>query len=220
MFWIQNSRDRQAASLPTDSPSVASASSQRGPKSGKCAEVNDFENEFLTDWLNALPTVDSHYCRKRPTYGEKKFLYTGTTIANLHREYKMNADKKGVRAFEVTFFSNRFHEETFSVFIPRKDRCDVCESFKYGNISKDEYDTHIKLKHEARNEKERDKESASVSKSVWTMDLQAVLLCRKTKASTIYYKAKLQMHNFTLYDLSSKHGYCYLWNETEGDLRS
>ena len=52
------------------------------------------------------------------------------------------------------------------------------------------------------------------------MDLQAVLLYRKTKASNLYYKTKLQVHNFTLFDLISKEGYCYLWNESEGDLSS
>ena len=52
------------------------------------------------------------------------------------------------------------------------------------------------------------------------MDMQAVLLCPKTKASTLYYKTKLQLHNFTLFNLQSKEGYCYVWDETEGSLGS
>ncbi|XP_064112225.1 uncharacterized protein LOC135219404 [Macrobrachium nipponense] len=219
MSWLKDNKDKRTAYTSIANPSGTCASGQRGPKSGKSAKVNDSDNEFLTNWLNALPTVDSHYCRNTPTYRDKKFLYPGTTIANLHREYKMDAEK-GVRAVEVTHFSNKFQEEMFSVFVPRKDRCDTYESFKYGNITKDEYDKHIKLKDEARKEEEQDKESASVNKSVWTMDLQAFLLCPKTMASSMYYKTKLQVHNFTLYNLHSKNGYCYLWNETEGDLRS
>ena len=50
--------------------------------------------------------------------------------------------------------------------------------------------------------------------------MQAVLLCPRTKASSLYYKTKLQVHNFTLFNLNTKEGYCYLWNETEGDLSS
>ena len=42
----------------------------------------------------------------------------------------------------------------------------------------------------------------------------------RTKASSLYYKTKLQVHNFTLFNLNTKEGYCYLWNETEGDLSS
>ncbi|KAJ8347253.1 hypothetical protein SKAU_G00286540 [Synaphobranchus kaupii] len=88
---------------------------------------------------------------------------------------------------------------------------------KHGNISKAEYDAHVKKKDEARQEKSRDKDSANNEKSVWTMDLQAVLLCPKTKASCLYYKTKLQVHNFTLFDLESKEGYCYIWDESEGE---
>ena len=56
MSWVQNN-DRQ-----TKSSSADSTSGQCGPKSGKCAKVNDLDNKFLTDWLNGLPTVESHYC--------------------------------------------------------------------------------------------------------------------------------------------------------------
>ena len=52
------------------------------------------------------------------------------------------------------------------------------------------------------------------------MDMQTVLLCPRTKASSLYYKTKLQVHNFTLFNLNTKEGYCYLWNETEDDLSS
>ncbi|XP_063590497.1 uncharacterized protein LOC134767429 [Penaeus indicus] len=221
MSWITDRGDSSSAASSSDSLSAAKTPSKPGPKSGKCAKVTDADNEFLRAWLKGLPTVDSHYCRSTPTYKEKHFLYPGTTIANLHREYKEDAEKGGARAVEISYFTDKFHEENLSVFIPRKDRCDVCESFKYGNISKDEYDKHIELKDEARKEKALDKEAASASKSVWTMDLQAVLLCPKTMASTMYYKTKLQLHNFTLFNLDSKkQGYCYIWNETEGDLKS
>ena len=48
--------------------------------------------------------------------------------------------------------------------------------------------------------------------------MQAVLLCPKSKASLLYYKTKLQVHNFTLYNLKTKEGYCYTWDKTQGDL--
>ena len=76
----------------------------------------------------------------------------------------------------------------------------------------------MESKKEASSEKITDKASANPKKMVWTMDLQAVLLCPKSNASSLYYKTKLQIHNFTLYNLESKDGYCYVWNEMEGDL--
>ena len=51
-----------------------------------------------------------------------------------------------------------------------------------------------------------------------TMDLQSVLLCPRWKASALYYKTKLCVHNFTVYDLVRKHCVCYVWNECEGGL--
>ena len=52
------------------------------------------------------------------------------------------------------------------------------------------------------------------------MDLQAGFLCPRTKASALYFKKKLQVHNFTLFDTKIKNGYCYLWEEVKGDLSS
>ena len=75
---------------------------------------------------------------------------------------------------------------------------------KHGNVSKEEYDLHIKLKDEARDEKTKDKEPANDKIYVWTMDMQAVLPCPKSKASSLYYKTKLQVHNFTLYNQKQK----------------
>lgn len=191
-----------------------------GPKTGKHAKLGNEEKDFLNGWLKDLPTVDSHYCRSSDSYKNKRFLHPGTTIAQLHRLYQEAAAASGVRAAGIQHFSSVFHEQNYSVFIPRKDQCDVCVSFKHGNISKNDYDSHILKKEEARQEKLLDKESANAEKSVWTMDLQAVLLCPETQASSMYYKTKLQVHNFTLFDLRTKEGYCYIWDESQGDLSS
>ena len=79
-----------------------------------------------TDSVKDLPTVDSHYCRSTATYKDKKFLHPGTTIAQLHREYRQAAATAGVRAVGIKYFTEVFHEGKYSVFIPRKDKCDVC----------------------------------------------------------------------------------------------
>lgn len=180
--------------------------------------MEEKDTNYLKQWLSGLPSLPSHYCRS--AYKDRKFLYPGTTIAHLHVEYKAAAETAGNRVVCLTKFSEIFHEENYSVFIPRKDQCDVCVSAKHGNIDDATHQAHILAKNQARAEKETDKHAASEEKSVWTMDLQAVLLCPKTKASALYYKTKLQVHNFTLYNLKTKEGYCYIWEEPEGDLSS
>lgn len=150
----------------------------------------------------------------------KKFLYPGTTIANLHRHYSEDAERAGMRAVSETVFSKHFHSENYSVFVPRKDQCDICVSFTHKQISQGDYEAHREAKNKAQEEKAKDKATASEKRSVWTMDLQAVLLCPQTKASAMYYKTKMHVHNFTLYNLATKDAFCYVWTETEGNLAS
>ena len=192
----------------------------KSPKTGKCVPVGANDLNFLKNWLNGLPTVPSHYCRNVPAYQSKKFVYPGATKANLHAEYTAAATEANARVVGLKYFSNVFEDEKFSVFIPRKDQCDICVSAKHGNLNQDILDKHVQAKDEARAEKAKDKAAASDKISVWTMDMQSVLLCPKTKASSLYYKTKLQVHNFTLYNLGTKDGYCYAWDEAEGNLSS
>ena len=106
-----------------------------------------------------------------------------------------------------------------SLFQPRKDTCDECIKFEEGNLS-EEYNAHRMRARRAQEEKARDKVRAGNEQGVKcvTMDLQSVLLCPRWKASALYYKTKLCVHNFTVYDLVSKHCVCHVWNECEGGL--
>ena len=88
---------------------------------GKNAKVPAEASDFVKNWLQELPTVDSHYCRNSDTYKDKKFLQSGATIAQLHREYKNTAEAAGILAVGITFFTELFHEGKYSAFIPRKD---------------------------------------------------------------------------------------------------
>lgn len=36
----------------------------------------------------------------------------------------------------------------------------------------------------------------------------------------MYYRTKLKIHNFSIYNLKDKEGYCYLWDELEGGLNA
>ena len=159
---------------------------------------------FHNKWFHGLPTVPSHYCRSSTFAKDKKYLNPGSTILQFYKEDSTTAQESHVRVVGRKFFTELLQKLNFSVFIPRKYQCDVCVGEKHGNVSKEEYDLHIKLKDEARDEKTKDKEAANDNIYVWTMDMQAVLLCPKSKASSLYYKTKLQVHNFTLYNLKTR----------------
>lgn len=79
---------------------------------------------------------------------------------------------------------------------------------------------HILRKNEARGSKENDKHLTDDSVLVLTVDVQAVLLSPMLNASSLYYKTKLAVHNYTIYNLKNNNVRCYLWNESQGGLTS
>ena len=108
------------------------------------------------------------------------------------------------------------------LFQPKKDQCDTCLAYKCDNCSQEEFLKHQKRKADSRKEKEKDKIDAQTSetKLVFTMDLQAVQLCPLTKANAMYYKTKLKVHNFTIYNLASNKVRLYVWSEDSGGVDS
>ncbi|KAF6216788.1 hypothetical protein GE061_001138 [Apolygus lucorum] len=52
------------------------------------------------------------------------------------------------------------------------------------------------------------------------MDLHSVLLSPKSLASALYYKQKLQVHNFSIYELNQGHVELYVWHEADGGVTS
>jgi hypothetical protein len=49
-----------------------------------------------------------------------------------------------------------------------------------------------------------------------SFDLEAVLPTPFSQDITLFYTRKLAVYNFTIYETATKDGFCYLWNETEG----
>lgn len=66
--------------------------------------------------------------------------------------------------------------------------------------------------------KQKGKEDAGDKPLLVCMDLQGLLLCPKLQASALYYKAKLRVHNFTIFDMISHDATNYLWHEDEAGL--
>lgn len=65
---------------------------------------------------------------------------------------------------------------------------------------------------------QKDKEEAREKTFLMCMDLQGLLLCPKLQASALYDKIKLNVHNFTIFDMISHDATNYLWHEGEAGL--
>jgi hypothetical protein len=87
-------------------------------------------------------------------------------------------------------------------------------------IKKVLYDAHKKRENDALTMKKADKEAAAASSDTLraiTFDLEAVLTTPFAGDSQIYYKRKLAVYNFTVYEGHSADGFCFMWDETEGN---
>lgn len=170
----------------------------------------------VKQWLKLLPKVPSHYCRStsKKTYVESTFR-SESHMYNIFKEWCTEDNKKSVGR---SLFLDIIKSENVAIHHSRKDQCDTCTMFKLGSVSAEEYANHIRKKDEARAAKNAAKSSASKTKLVLTMDLQSVLLAPKTLASSMYYKQKLQIHNFTIYELNTGDVHLYVWNEVEGGV--
>lgn len=92
-------------------------------------------------------------------------------------------------------------------------------SYSAGNVNEEEYHKHIELKDRIRLEKSEDKKKAECGQQhTFVMDVQAVKLCPLNNANKFYFKTKLKVHNFTIFNLASHQCTNYWWNETEADL--
>lgn len=175
------------------------------------------KNTAVYQFLQSLPKMESHYCRASSTklYLEPLWRSNAALYNFFKREY---CGERNLEPPSIATFMKIFEELNLSLYMPKKDLCDVCEAYNTKNLSEDKYNLHQTLKLEARHEKEKDKSTSDVTVKVYAMDLQSVLLSPKSTVSAMYYKTKLVVHNFTIYNLKSKEGFCFLWNESEGAL--
>lgn len=136
----------------------------------------------------------------------------------MYSVYKQWCVSENITPASCTLFHETLDSNNITIHQPRKDQCDLCIGYKMGTIAEAEYKDHIERKNSAREEKNKQKSTASNNKVVITMDLESVLLCPKTDASAMFYKQKLQLHNFTIYKLNDHDVTLYVWNETDGNV--
>lgn len=113
----------------------------------------DKEKENLKAFFNALPKLESHYCRKTTSrlYLELHFR----SKAELYQIYKDNwCVENKVNALSIKTFHEVFEELNLALYSPKKDECDVCVGYRTKNIEEQIYIEHIEKKNEARNERE------------------------------------------------------------------
>lgn len=184
-------------------------------------ELSQTSKKHVIRHISSFPTVESHYLRAKTT---KLYLESGLSIAKMYRFYLKWIEENNISTQSITerqyrdIFNLNFN---FGFFKPKKDQCNDCTS--YANMSTSDKEKfkvsqskHIRSKNEARRIKNIDKSAAIVRTDIVAacFDFQKVLQCPFGETSVFFYKRKLNLHNFTIYNLASHQGHCYLWDET------
>lgn len=150
-------------------------------KRGKHSYHNNVDQEIVQsvrDHINSVPRIESHYTRANTS---REFIDGGLTIKELYRNYVSNREAMPVASCDMYYriFNTEFN---LSFFVPKKDQCDLCESYNNAigqdKINLEEpYKEHLRQKELSRKEKAEDialtKTDAETVAEIY--DLQAVM---------------------------------------------
>jgi hypothetical protein len=178
------------------------------------------DTEFIKMYLASFPVMESHYVRKSTN---KKYFAPGLNLATLYKLYKEMFAKKNRIPGKIERYRTIFKTFHIGFYKPKKDQCMKCLKYKdlcsdEKEISNDEHEQYLSRKDLAREHINNDKETAISNAHLlaFNFDLQAVLYTPKTEAGQIFYKRKLAVYNLTMYNLATKQGTCFTWDETQG----
>lgn len=101
----------------------------------------------LNQFFNHLPKLPSHYCRRDTL---KLYLeYSFHSMIQLYEVYFKFCQEKGLTPLGRNVFPQEFKNKKLALYAPKKDQCNVCFAFKYGNVSEEEHQAHIQRKENA-----------------------------------------------------------------------
>jgi hypothetical protein len=218
---ISSKRVRRALQEKTSTNSFGGQDYRIGKKPSN--KTTDEQEQGVNSHINSFPKMDPHYCRRDST---KQYLSPDLNIRKMFHLYKTDfcVRQNIVNPVSYTKYRNIFTSQyNLKCFVPKKDQCTQCNAYNNGNA---EYKENIKPTWEAHKQREKeslDGKAMDKSKShddqsfkAITFDLQAVLYTPFSGDCQIFYKRKLAVYNFTIYESDTNNGICYVWDETDG----
>jgi hypothetical protein len=154
------------------------------------------------------------------------YLEASLSVPKMHRLYLewMETTNPGKQLATIRQYRDLFSGFNLSFFAPRKDQCNICtahtnsinSNLTLSDAETQSYEAHRLNRELGRDFKDKDKNRAQVDSSITVacFDFQKILNTPYTEASLAYYKRKLAVYNFTIFDTAPRIGNCYVWDET------
>lgn len=220
--WIETAFKKRNS----EKGNTVSPDKRGGNRKGVPVVVTSAKIDSVREHVNLFPRIPSHYCRKRT---RREYLEQRLSISKMSKLYvKWAADKKVPKN---SIASQRQYRDivnsNFNIgfYKPKKDQCSFCCVMRNKNNTravreerKNAWVAHLQNKKLARELKEKDKAEGMKEKTtaVISFDLQKQLSCPKSENSAYYYRSKLNVFNFTIFNMIERLGWCFLWHEGAG----
>lgn len=197
----------------------------RGSNTNKGNKIPQRQFDCAKAHIKSFPRVESHYCRADT--GREYFLEENLNLKIMYDLYLqwLIDDQIDIPPVSISTYRRIFnyHSGNIGFNKPKKDQCEKCKRFMNLGEAKTaldqvEFDNHMQGKNEIRKIRDVAILDASKSKSIIIacFDLEKIFNLPQSNVGILYYKRKLKIMNFTIYDMFTHQGYCYVWNETEG----
>lgn len=183
----------------------------------------DDRNEFADHHIDSFPAVPSHWCRKD---SKKIYLESKLNKEKMYDLYKIHCSQHNKPIICKTAYKELLIKKNIGFLRPKKD---LCWCHKFEDLPEEEqlkrmeeFEEHVNRKEYANAEKRNDIALAKTNKmmQVCTFDFEAVLYCPLVLGKPVFYRRKLGNMNFTIHDAATRQGYCYFWQEYEGNRGS
>ncbi|KAJ8881921.1 hypothetical protein PR048_018407 [Dryococelus australis] len=198
LLWEASFQLKKAAYQKQKSPGSSTTPDKRG-----CLEPPNKTNKTKLDKVNevpnALPTYESHYCRKESS---NKYIPPHLTISELHKKYCEVKDKP----VSYTIFSKLFSGAYIAIKNPKKDTCRTRDELKMNSLyaAKLAYQVKIAYKNLSKTDN---------SMTVLAFDLQQCLPTTSLQTSVAFYERQLGTFNLTAHDMKDDQATCFLWHK-------
>ncbi|GFS01565.1 DNA repair protein rhp54 [Elysia marginata] len=177
---------------------------------------DDLKRQSIKEHISEFPKMESHYCR---AMSKHEFLAPDLSIQKMYDMYCEKQKQRNETPASKSLYKNVFSSLRLKFYTLKKDACGICLT-KMKNPEQNEefqevYEKHIAEKTKVREIKEDSKKKAieNPKLSAAVFDLQQVIYLPKSNHSSLFYKRRLANFNFTIYELGSGKGHCYLWHE-------
>jgi predicted aldo/keto reductase-like oxidoreductase len=133
---------------------------ERGKYLNRPNTIPDASVQKVRDHINSFETVESHYCRRN---SKMLYLPAGLSLPKMYSLYVQLYSLEAAEPVKLSFYRFIFNTEfNLSFHRPKKDQCDICQTFENSlpeekETLKFQYEKHVINKSKAREHKEADK---------------------------------------------------------------